>query len=512
MTPQANVVDPSATAHILIERAQGWLREPKIGVYFGGKFGNKSDSIKRDVYESINPANGKILGSFYQAAQADVEDAVRSANAAFANAEWRKMTRAGRAQILCSIADSIDRHREELAVLEALDNGKLYKEALNDDLPEAASVFRYYAGWIDKMYGETCPVEDGFLNYTLREPVGVCALIVPWNFPLLLAAWKLAPALAMGNTVIVKPSPFTSLSMIRLFEILHDEVVLPPGVLNMITGGAEQGRWLTEHPRINKVSFTGSSSTGKSVLRGSADSNLKNVTLELGGKSANIVFADVPDLDFAINRSFDATFSHKGEKCSEPTRLLVHASLYEKFLSGLKKRAEAVRCGTQFDEHASQGAQCNQEQFDKIMRYIDIGKKSGLRLIAGGERDTSGDCQSGYFVRPTIFADVDNQNPVAQDEIFGPVLAVMSFETEEEAIAIANDTIYGLAAGLWTSDVSRAHRVAAQLDAGMVFINKYGCYDFCSPFGGFKQSGWGKEMALHSLDSYTKVKSVWLKI
>jgi aldehyde dehydrogenase (NAD+) len=440
MTMQVEL-NQQATEATQMKQAESWLKQEKAGAYYAGKFRTKGTGS--EVYVSTNPATGKVLGSYSQATRADVDAAVKSAREAFVNADWRKMTRSNRAAILCAIADTIDKHREELATLEALDNGKLYNEALNDDLPEAAAVFRYYAGWIDKVYGETCPVEEGFLNYTLREPIGVCALVVPWNFPLLLAAWKIAPALAMGNTVIVKPSPFTTLSMIRLFEIILEEISLPAGVLNLITGGADQGSWLTEHNGINKVSFTGSTATGKRVLHGSAESNLKYVSLELGGKSPNIVFEDVPDLDFAIQRSFDAMFSHKGEKCSEPTRLLVHSSLYETFLSRMRERADAVVCGKQFDANATQGAQCNQEQFDKIMRYIELGKKSGFRLIAGGERDSRGDNKSGFFVRPTIFADVDNSNPVAQDEIFGPVLSVMKFDTEDQAVAMANDTMYG---------------------------------------------------------------------
>jgi aldehyde dehydrogenase (NAD+) len=316
----------------------------------------------------------------------------------------------------------------------------------------------------------------------------------------------------MGNTVVIKPSPFTTLSTLRLFEILHEECELPPGMVNLVCGGAEVGAAIASHAHINKVSFTGSTSTGKKILHGAADSNLKTVTLELGGKSPNILFDDAPDLEFAIKRSYEAMFSHKGEKCSEPTRLLVHRSLYSRVVDQLSAMAEAVVCGNQFDGKSQQGAQCNKQQFDKIMSYIESGKGAGARLVAGGTQDKQGENGKGLFVRPTIFSDVDNKMAIAQDEIFGPVLVITPFESEDEAVAIANDTIYGLAAGLWTADVSRAHRVASKLDAGMIFINRYGCYDFCSPFGGFKQSGWGKEMAVHSLDAYTRLKSVWLKI
>jgi aldehyde dehydrogenase (NAD+) len=379
-------------------------------------------------------------------------------------------------------------------------------------MPDAADIFEYYAGWTDKFYGETCPVERGFLNYTLRKPLGVCALIVPWNFPLLLATWKLAPALAMGNSVILKPAPPTSLTAIRLFELFDQKLDLPKGVLSLLLGGAPCGEALGMHSGVDKVSFTGSTEVGKQILQSSGKSNLKRVTLELGGKSPDIIFDDVKDLGACLERTFQVMFSQKGEKCSEPTRLFVQRSLYNEALEVLAGKAEKVRCGDAFDPSADQGSQCTEEQFDKIMHYIELGKKEGARLIAGGTRDSSDANSQGWFVRPTIFADVDNRSSIAQDEIFGPVLSVMPFDTDEEVVALANDTRYGLAAGLWTSDVSRAHSVAQRLDAGMVFVNRYGCYHFSSPFGGFKESGWGKEMGIHSLESYTKLQSIWVQI
>ena len=506
----ASAASPGVKKGIDMETAQlqlvrEWLKTPKAG-FVGGRF----LAAEGPFVTSENPADQTPVGRFAATSPFDVNAAVTAAHGAFRNGPWPQMTRRARAATLQKLAGLIRQHQAELATLEALDNGKLYSEAYNDDLPETADVFDYYAGWIDKHHSEVNAVEQGQLNYMQREPVGVCALIVPWNFPLLMAAWKLAPALAMGNTVVVKPSPFTSLSLIRLLELVNAADILPAGVLNVVLGGGEQGSLLTRHPQVHKVSFTGSTATGRDILHASADSNLKTVTLELGGKSPNIIFADAPDLDFAVRRSFTAMFSHKGEKCSEPTRLLVERPVYTQVVEQLAEMAGAVVCGDPFAPSSTQGAQCFKEHFERIMGYIQSGKDEGARLVAGGARATDAGCDRGYFVRPTIFADVKRHQKIAREEIFGPVLCVTPFATEAEAVELANDTTYGLAAGFWTKDIGRAHRVARQLDAGQVFVNRYGCYDFASPFGGFKQSGWGKEMGRQSLDAYTKLKSVWV--
>lgn len=488
-----------------LEWAKKWLTETKRS-YVNGEWINSSSG---EIIESINPANGKVIGHYEGANETDVNAAVNAAREAFELGEWKDITRKERGKILRQISTVMKKHHAELATLEALDNGKLYKEAYNDDVQEALDLFEYYAGWTDKYYGENNPVEGNFLSVTTRDPVGVCGQIVPFNFPLQMAALKIAPALAMGNTVILKPSSITSFSAVRLFEIIDEAGILPKGVLNLILGRGAIGSYLSRHMDVDKISFTGSTNIGRKLIHDSADTNLKPVTLELGGKSPNIVFDDVDNLDEVIETSFYGLFTHKGEKCSAPTRLFAHRNIYDEIVKKLAEYANNYTCGDPFDPNSDQGAQVSKEHMESILNYIKSGKEEGARLVAGGERDMTGDNAKGCFVRPTIFADVDNKMTIAQEEIFGPVLCVIPFDAEEEVVELANDTIYGLAAGLWSKDASRAHRVANKLEAGMVFVNKYGCYDFASPFGGLKQSGWGKEYAIHSLQSYTKTKAIW---
>ncbi|WP_049680240.1 aldehyde dehydrogenase family protein [Peribacillus loiseleuriae] len=488
-----------------LEWAHEWLKTTKK-LYINGEW---VDSSGEKVIESINPANGEVLGDFQSAEMQDVDAAIQGARIALEQGSWKEMSRKDRGKVLRKISALIHEHHAELATLEALDNGKLYTEAYNDDVQEAADLFEYYAGWTDKYYGENNPVEGNFLSVTTRDPIGVCGQIVPFNFPIQMAVLKLSPALSMGNTVVLKPADKTSYSVIRLFEIIDEAGVLPKGVINLVLGDGEVGSYISRHMGIDKLSFTGSTHIGKQLIHDSANSNLKPVTLELGGKSPNIIFSDFPDLDAAIERSFFALFTHKAEKCSAPTRLFAQRDIYDEVVEKIAEYAKNYKCGDPFDPASDQGAQVSKQHMESILNYIESGKEQGARVVAGGERDTTGTNANGYFVRPTIFAEVDNKMKIAQEEIFGPVLCIIPFDTEEEVIQMANDTIYGLGAGLWTGNTSRAHRVANQLNAGMVFVNRYGCYDFASPFGGMKQSGWGKEYAVHSLQAFTKSKAIW---
>jgi aldehyde dehydrogenase (NAD+) len=491
---------------MLRERALVWAR-PSKGLYIDGAWRPAGETRPcRD------PARLEVITEVGQASAEEVDAAVAAARQAFRGAAWGGVTRKERADRLRAAGALIRNKAEELAAIIALENGKTYLEALEDDMPDTADIFDYYAGWTDKLYGETAPVERGFLNYIVREPVGVCGLIVPWNFPLLLAMWKIAPALAMGNTVVVKPSELTPLSLLRCLELFHEAGIFPLGVLNVVTGDGAVGALISRHPDIDKLSFTGSTATGKQVAQDAAASNLKTVTLELGGKAPVLVFDDTPDLAAAVGRCVQVHFSQKGEKCTEPTRLLIQDGVYDHFAAAVTERVGRIRLGDPFDPQTSQGPQCGEAQQRKILDYIAKGRAAGAKLLAGGEAASPAEAPQGFFVAPTVFGEVDNNLAIAREEIFGPVLVLQRFATEDQAIQMANDTPYGLAAGLYTADLSRAHRVAAALDAGQVFVNRYGCYDFASPFGGFRQSGWGKEMGVHSLHAYTRQKSVWIAV
>jgi aldehyde dehydrogenase (NAD+) len=456
----------------------------------------------------VNPATEDVIASVASAGTADVNAAVAAARAAL-DGPWGKMSARERGRLVSRLADRLMERADEVARLETLHNGKPISESRHIEIPAAAECFEYYAGWADKVMGETIPVKGNHLTYTLREPIGVVAAIVPWNFPLLLAAWKVAPALACGNTVILKPASQTPLTALALGEIAV-EVGLPPGVLNVITGsGATVGQALVEHPGIDKVAFTGDTSTGKAIMRSAAET-VKTITLELGGKSPNIVLADA-DLDAALRGVAVGIFYGKGEVCAAGSRLLVDRSIKDEFIDKLAARAKKTVPGDPLDPKTRFGAVSSKKQMETVLRYIESGRTEGATLVAGGSRADIG-TGKGYFVQPTVFADVRPEMTISREEIFGPVLAAIEFADLDEAIAKANDTPYGLAAGVWTRDIKKAHHVARKLQAGTVWINTYNVYDTAAPFGGYKQSGFGREMSAHALQHYTQVKSVWVDL
>jgi aldehyde dehydrogenase (NAD+) len=465
----------------------------------------ESESGKR--FDVTNPATEEKLTDVAEGDRADIDRAVVAARQAFEGGPWKTMSARDRGRILHRIAGLVDKHREELAELETLNNGKPISETRSADLPQVIDTFEYYAGLADKIHGETIPVNGNYLNYTLREPVGVVGQIIPWNFPLLMAAWKLGPALATGCTVVLKPAEQTPLSALRLAEILQ-EAELPAGVVNVVPGfGPTAGAALATHPGIDKVAFTGSTEVGKLIMKMAADSNLKRVSLELGGKAPNIVFAD-SDIDAAVRGAITGIFFNQGEVCSAGSRLFVEEKVHDEFLEKLKSRAEKLIQGDPLDAKTQIGAQVSEEQYKKILGYIEHGKADGAKLATGGVPGRD----KGYFIRPTIFDGVNDGMRIAREEIFGPVVSTLTFKNIDDLEHRANDTIYGLSAGIWTRDIAKAHRLAKAIKAGTVWINCYNCFDAASPFGGFKQSGFGRELGTAALELYTNVKSVWVSL
>ena len=466
------------------------------------------DAASGGAMAVVNPATEEVITEVAAAGTADVEAAVAAARAALSG-PWGQMSARERGRLISRLATRLMERVEEVARLETLHNGKPISESRHIEIPAAAECLEYYAGWADKVMGETIPVKGNYLTYTLREPLGVVAAIVPWNFPLLLAAWKIAPALACGNTVILKPASQTPLTALALGEIAV-EVGLPPGVLNVITGsGAVIGQALVEHPGVDRIAFTGDTATGKTIMRGAAET-LKRITLELGGKSPNIVFADA-DIEAAIRGVAIGIFYGKGEVCAAGSRLLVDRAIKDEFIDKLAARAKKTVPGDPLDPKTRFGAVSSRKQMDTVLRYIDSGRQEGATLVAGGQRADIG-TGKGFFVQPTVFADVTPAMTIAREEIFGPVLAAIEFADVDEAIARANDSPYGLAAGVWTRDIKKAHHVARRLQAGTVWVNTYNVYDTAAPFGGYKQSGFGREMSAHALEHYTQIKSVWIDL
>jgi acyl-CoA reductase-like NAD-dependent aldehyde dehydrogenase len=461
-----------------------------------------------DTLAVENPATEETVATVASASREDIDLAVASARAAL-DGPWGRMSARERGRLLWRLGERLMERADEVARLETLHNGKPIFESRQIEIPAAAECFQYFAGWADKLHGETIPVKGNYLAYTLREPVGVVAAIVPWNFPLLLASWKLAPALACGNTVLLKPATQTPLTALALGELAL-EVGLPPGVLNVVTGpGSRVGRQIVEHPGIDKIAFTGDTSTGREIMRGSAET-LKRITLELGGKSPNIVLADA-DLDAAVRGATLGIFYGNGEVCAAGSRLLVDRSIKDAFVEKVVARTRKMQPGDPMNPKTRLGAISSAAHLERILGYVETARREGARLVTGGERVDIG-TGKGYFVQPTVFADVTPDMSIAREEVFGPVLATIEFADLDEAISRANESEYGLAAGIWTRDIKKAHYVARRLQAGTVWVNTYNVYDTAVPFGGYKQSGYGREMGMHALEHYTQVKSVWVDL
>jgi aldehyde dehydrogenase (NAD+) len=480
------------------------VKPPKVKtqqpMFIGGKW---VDSVSGKCFPTLNPATGERICDVAEGDKADIDLAVKAARKAFESGPWSKMSAAERGKLLYKLAAAIDSRKEELAALETLDNGKPYRDSIAADLPLTVKCYEYYAGWADKYHGKTIPIEGNFFCYTRHEPVGVVGQIIPWNFPLLMQAWKWGPALACGNTIVLKPAEQTPLTALKVAEIAQ-EVGFPDGVINVVPGyGPTAGAALSGHMDVDKIAFTGETSTGQLVMTAAAQSNLKRVSLELGGKSPNIVFADA-DLDAAIEGAYAGLFFNQGQCCCAGSRLFVEEKAYDQFIDKMLKRTKGRKVGDPFDLATEQGPQVSQEQCDRVMGFIEAGKKEGAKLLTGGGRVG----ERGYFIEPTVFTDVKDEMKIAREEIFGPVMNILKFKDVREVLERGNRTFYGLAAAVWTRDIQKALAMANGLRAGTVWVNCYDIFDAAAPFGGYKMSGIGRELGEYALQMYTEVKTV----
>jgi acyl-CoA reductase-like NAD-dependent aldehyde dehydrogenase len=483
-----------------------FLARPKQ-LLIDGKF---VDAETGNMFETRNPATDEVLCQVQEGGKADIDKAVKAARKAFEHGKWRKITATQRANMMLKLADLVEKNADEFAQLETLDNGKPIKESRYFDIPAVVETFRYYAGWCTKLEGETISNNPDFFTYTLREPIGVVGQIIPWNFPLLMAAWKLGPALACGNTLILKPAEQTPLSALRLGELVL-EAGFPEGVVNIVTGfGANSaGEALSNHMDVDKIAFTGEDKTGREIVKASAG-NLKRVSLELGGKAPNIVFADA-DIDAAVKGAIMGIFFNQGQVCCAGSRLFLDKKIHDEFMSKLTERVSKMRQGNGMDESTQIGPQVSREQQERVLKYIGIAKGEGAAVACGGDAP-AGELSKGYFVKPTIFTGVHNDMRIAQEEVFGPVLSVIPFEGVDDVADQANKIAFGLSGAVWTSDVKKAHKLASRIKAGTVWVNTFNMLDVAVPFGGYKMSGYGRELGKHSIDLYTNIKSVWVNL
>ena len=474
-------------------------------MWIGGRW---CESASKEYLESINPATGEVAGRFPRGQGADIDRAVASARKAFDEGEWPRMSCQDRGDVLRQIAHLIREKARELARLETIDNGKPIKETTLIDIPTAADTFESFAGMAGELKGETIPVGAPALCHTCYEPIGVVAQIIPWNYPLLMAAWKLAPALLTGNTVVLKPSNLTSLTALELAQLL-EQTDLPPGVVNIVTGfGSEAGRALVSHPQVDKIALTGSTETGREVM-GLSAATIKRTTLELGGKSPTVIFKDA-DLEAALTGTLATIFLNQGQMCVAGSRLLVEDAIHHEFLEGLVEKTRAIRLGNGLEPETTMGPLISSAHREKVLGFIASGLKEGAHLLAGGKIPEGKVFEKGFFFEPTIFDGVDSSMEIAREEIFGPVLSVLSFSTLDEAVTLANATRYGLAASIWTNDIYQAYHCAQRIRAGTIWINTYGSFFSEVPFGGYKQSGVGRELGKAGLREYAELKSITL--